>query len=102
MKNTPFSLLQVKVIPKASENKIVGWEGDHLKIKIHAVPEKGAVNELLCKFLAKTLEIPLSHVTLLKGKTSRLKTVKIGLAPEALAEKIENNKEDRSGKKGAK
>jgi len=73
--NSKGVTLKVKVIPKSSINKIIGWEGDFLKIRINAIPEKGKVNALLIKFLAKTLKIPQSNITIIAGETCRLKTL---------------------------
>ena len=65
--------LQIKVIPHASQNQIVGWENDKLKIRIRAVPENGRANEMLISFLAETLNIPKSLIFLTRGETSRHK-----------------------------
>lgn len=69
--------LKVKVIPKASHNQIVGWENDELKIRLNAIPEKGAANELLIVYLAKTLGIPKSSILLVSGGASRHKRLKL-------------------------
>jgi hypothetical protein len=82
-------LLAVKVVPKASKSEIVGWENDVLKIRIKAVPEKGKANEELIDFLSETLDIPKSHISLVGGKTSRNKKVKLdGISSDAFQEKI--------------
>ncbi len=70
-------MLSVKIIPKSSFNKIVGWENDCLKIKIMAPPEKGAANEELIAFLSKFLHIAKSTITLVKGETARHKLIEI-------------------------
>lgn len=70
-------LLRVKVTPKARCNAIVGWEGDRLKIRLAANPEKGEANEKLIKFLADVLDIHPSAITILRGHTSRLKDLEI-------------------------
>ncbi len=78
-------ILSVKVIPKASQNKIVGWEEEFLKIRISAPPDKGAANRELIRFLARELEIPQREVIILKGETSRKKEL---LLPTYIAQKI--------------
>lgn len=69
--------LAVKIVPKSSSNQILGWEGEELKIKIAAVPEKGEANEELIHFLAKTFKIAKSQIQLVKGQTSRHKKLRI-------------------------
>lgn len=41
-------LLQVKVLPKAKRNEIVGWEGEERKVRLAAVPERGAAKRRGC------------------------------------------------------
>ncbi len=70
-------LLRVKVTPKARSNSIVGWEGDRLKIRLAANPEKGEANDKLIEFLAEVLGIRPSAITIIRGHTSRLKDLEI-------------------------
>ncbi|MBS0620873.1 MAG: DUF167 domain-containing protein [Verrucomicrobia bacterium] len=82
-------LLPVKVVPKAAKNQIMGWENGELKVRIHAVPEKGMVNAELIAFLAKTLGLPKSSIHLHSGETSRHKKVRIeGMTLEVLNDLI--------------
>lgn len=69
--------LKIKVIPRSKENKLVSFEGDLVKIKIHAIPEDNKANEMLIEYLSKVLKIKKDQVTILKGKTSRDKVVSI-------------------------
>lgn len=68
-------LLSVKVQPRASRNEIGEPLGNELKIKVTAPPVDSAANEALLKFLAETLDCPRSKVELLRGHTSRHKTI---------------------------
>lgn len=70
-------ILLVKVTPKSSKNALAGWEGDYLKIKLRAIPEKGSANEALINFLSEILNIPKSSIKIISGQTSRLKRVQI-------------------------
>lgn len=70
-------ILTVKVIPRARKNEIAGYENGVLKVRLKAVPEKGQANEELMDFLAEELELPKSSLTLVRGRTGRLKHVKI-------------------------
>ena len=69
--------VKVKVIPKASKNAIVGFDGDVLKVKLTAVPEKGLANKALIDLLSKTFKIPKSAITILKGESSPSKILRI-------------------------
>lgn len=70
-------LFMVKIVPKSSKNEIVGWEGDILKIKLRAVPEKGKANEALVDFLADELDISKTSITIISGHTASLKRISL-------------------------
>lgn len=93
-KETPEGIiLTVKVIPKSSRNEIIGWEENSLRIRIAAVPEKGNANEALIAFLAKTLGIGKTHITLISGTTSRQKRLRIeGVSSEILSSLLPKHK----------
>jgi uncharacterized protein len=68
-------LLSVKLQPRASKNEICEPLGDQLKIKVTAPPVDSAANEALLKFLAEQLGCAKGRVELLRGHTSRHKTI---------------------------
>ena len=70
-------ILSVKITPNASRNSIEGWQGDLLRIRIAAPPDKGKANEALIEFLAETLDIPKSDIRILSGAASRIKQLEI-------------------------
>ncbi|MFH1653536.1 MAG: DUF167 family protein [Pseudomonadota bacterium] len=69
--------LKIYLTPRSSKNKIKGWRGDELAIAIAAPPVDGAANENLIKFLSKELKIPKSSISIIKGVSSRHKTLLI-------------------------
>jgi uncharacterized protein len=81
-------LFKIKVIPKAANHEIVGWETDELKIRLAAGPTKGKANEELIKFLAKQLDIGRSKICLVQGKTSRHKKVCVQLSLNQITIKL--------------
>ena len=82
-------LLAVKLQPRASKNEIVGALGEELRIKVTAPPVDAAANEALLRLLAETLDCPRGRVELVRGQTSRHKTIKLhGLTAEAVAAKL--------------
>ncbi len=74
--------LRVRAQPNASKDAIEGQGADasgqaFLKVRVRAVPEKGKANAAIEKLLAKALGVPASAVTIEKGETQRIKTVRI-------------------------
>jgi uncharacterized protein (TIGR00251 family) len=70
-------IIQVKVIPRSSKKEIAGVEGNTIKIKLTAPPAEGAANEQLIELLSETLSIKKGNIEIVKGDSSRYKTVKI-------------------------
>ena len=68
-------LLLVKLQPRASKNEIGEPLGDELKIKVTAPPVDAAANQALIEMLAEKLDCSRSKIELLRGHTSRHKTV---------------------------
>jgi len=69
--------LELKTIPNAPRNEIVGWLGTALKVKVHAPAVEGKANDELIDFLAEKLGVHRRSVTLLRGDKSRQKVVQI-------------------------
>jgi hypothetical protein len=70
-------ILEVKITPNSSKNEILRWEENRLVIKIHGIPEKGKVNEILIEFLSNKLKVSKSQIKIVAGQTSRLKKLNI-------------------------
>ena len=69
--------LQLKVIPKSSKDRVVGWVGDRLKVQVTAPPERGKANDAVVGVLAGALGLPRSRVRIVAGATAPLKTVDV-------------------------
>lgn len=74
--------LRVRVQPGASKDAIEGRGEDSagqafLKVRVRAAPEKGKANAAVERLLAKGLGLPKSAVSVEKGETQRIKTVRI-------------------------
>jgi len=67
--------LAVKLQPRASMNEIGEPLGNELKIKVTAPPVDAAANEALLKLLAEKLDCARNRVELIRGHTSRHKTI---------------------------
>jgi uncharacterized protein (TIGR00251 family) len=81
--------LAVKVVPGSSQERIAGWLGDELKIRVRQVPERGKANEAVRRLLSKALDLPVGNVRIVAGTASPHKTIEIlGLAAAAVHEKL--------------
>ncbi len=72
----PGTRIALRVIPKASRNRIV-TEGDTLRVYVTTLPEHGKANAAVLKLLAKALGLPKSRLTLIHGQTSRDKVFQV-------------------------
>jgi len=70
-------LVEVRVQPKASSNRIAGLHGGALKLAVTAAPEGGKANKAVIELLAKRLDIKKRNLEIVSGHTSRTKTLKI-------------------------
>ena len=70
-------VVELKVITKAKESRLVGQGGVLLKASVKAPPEKGKANQELIKLVSKTFQVIKQNVTIIKGKQSHNKTIKI-------------------------
>jgi uncharacterized protein (TIGR00251 family) len=85
-------LLDVVVAPRASKERVLGAHDGSLKVALTAPPVDGAANAALAAFLAEGLGLPKSAVTLVRGRTSRRKTVLLaGVPVDAVRAFLESN-----------
>ena len=90
LRNTPGgTLLTVKLQPRASKNEIGTPLGDELKIKVTAPPVDAAANQALIELLADRLDCSRGKVELIRGQTSRHKTILLhGFTPAEVLPKL--------------
>jgi len=69
--------LAVQIQPNAKKTEVVGVLDDALKIKLAAQPIEGKANEALVKWLAATLGVSRSAVTLTHGQTNKKKLLEV-------------------------
>ena len=78
--------LALQITPNARKTEVIGVLDDTLKLKLQAQPIEGKANEALVNFLAKTLGVPRSAVTITHGHTSKKKLVEVASATLTLDE----------------
>ena len=70
-------IIRLFILPRSSNNTIVGEHDGALKIKLTAPPVDGSANKLCIKFLSKKLRISKSRLEIISGFTNRNKRLKV-------------------------
>lgn len=74
-------IIKIKIIPNSSKNDII-LEDEFIKVKVTAQPVENKANKALIEFLSKRFKVPKTNIKILKGDTSKEKTLKIFLKDE--------------------
>ena len=69
-------VLMLKVAPNSSRCEFVKV-ADEIKLKITAAPVDGKANKAVVDFLSKTFKVPKSYFEIIKGETSKEKSILI-------------------------
>jgi uncharacterized protein (TIGR00251 family) len=75
--------LRVRLQPNARRDELVAVRDGVLLVRVAAPALEGRANRALCRLLAERLNVPRSHVTVVRGKRSRDKVIKIEGADQA-------------------
>lgn len=70
-------LVKVSARPGSGRDRVLGVQGDALRLGVSAPPDKGKANKAFVELLAKTLGVRRSAVELVSGGTSREKVFKV-------------------------
>ena len=80
----------VRLTPRGGRDRIDGWDGAVLRVRVAARPADGRANESMVRLVAKAAGVPPSRVTLVSGAQSRTKIVEIeGLTAEEIRARIQ-------------
>ena len=86
--------LPVRLQPGAAADRIDGWTTDAegrpvLKVRVRARPIEGETNDALIRLLAKSLGVPKSSISVVRGGQSRSKMIVVqGLDDEELRSRL--------------
>ena len=86
---TDTARISVQVTPRASRSEVVGFEGETLRVRVHAPPVDSRANRAMTELLASTLRIAKSDVRVVAGQASRRKVVAIdGLTGDEVRKRL--------------
>ena len=71
-------ILDIRVQPRARQNRIEGLFNGALRLRLTAPPVDDKANDALCRWLADDFGASRSNVLVMRGATSRSKLVQIG------------------------
>ena len=78
--------LDLKVVPGAKSDRLMGVLGNRIKLRTSAPPEDGKANAAVLRFLAGRLGLPVRSLTLLRGHGAPEKTIAVrGLGADRAA-----------------
>lgn len=77
--------LNVQVMPNAKKTEAVGLIDGVLKIRLKAQPIEGQANEELIRFIATKIKQSKKQISVVRGLTSRQKTIEIKTQQECEA-----------------
>ena len=67
-------IVKIKIVPNSSKNDII-LEDEFIKVKVTAQPIENKANKALIEFFSKTFKIPKTSIEIIKGDTSKEKTL---------------------------
>lgn len=80
-------LLKIRISPNASKNQIM-FDGDIIKLKVTAQPIENKANKAVVEYLSKLLKVPKTSISIVKGDTSKDKTLFITTSDNEKKESI--------------
>ena len=85
-----FTIIDVRVVPRAGKSGVAGMRGNAWLIRLHAAPVDGAANAELIEVLADVLGVPKRAVSIVAGERGRQKRVRVeGLTLDFIRSKLE-------------
>ena len=74
-------IIKVKIVPNSSRNEII-LEEVFIKVKVTAQPIENKANKALIEFLSKQFKLPKTSIQIIKGETSKDKTILLSTQDE--------------------
>jgi len=69
--------IELTARPGASRRGVIGTSGERLVVGVYSRPDKGKANDELIEYLAGELRVPRAALLIVRGATSRRKTIRI-------------------------
>ena len=80
-------LIRIKIVLNFSKNDLI-IEDEFIKVKVTAQPIENKANKALVEFLSKRFKVPKTSIEIVKGDTSKEKTLLFSIKDEEKKQKI--------------
>ena len=80
-------LIRIKIVPNSSKNDLI-IENEFIKVKVTAQPIENKANKALVEFLSKRFKVPKTWIEIVKGETSKEKTLLFSINDEEKKQNI--------------
>ena len=80
-------LIRIKIVPNSSKNDLI-IEDEFIKVKVTAQPIENKANKALIEFLSKRFKVPKISIEIVKGDTSKEKTLLFSIKDEEKKQNI--------------
>ena len=80
-------LIRIKIVPNSSKNDLI-IENEFIKVKVTAQPIENKANKALVEFLSKRFKVPKTSIEIVKGDTSKEKTLLFSIKDEEKKQNI--------------
>ncbi len=80
-------LIRIKIVPNSSKNDLI-IEEEFIKVKVTAQPIENKANKALVEFLSKRFKVPKTSIEIVKGDTSKEKTLLFSIKDEEKKQNI--------------
>lgn len=80
-------LIRIKIVPNSSKNDLI-IEDEFIKVKVTAQPIENKANKALIEFLSKKFKVPKTSIEIVKGDTSKEKTLLFSINDEEKKQNI--------------
>lgn len=80
-------LIRIKIVPNSSKNDLI-IEDEFIKVKVTAQPIENKANKALIEFLSKRFKVPKTSIEIVKGETSKEKTLLFSIKDEEKKQNI--------------
>ena len=84
----PSAKVRVRVTPRSGRDEIDGFSAGEVNVRVTAAPDGGKANAAVCALVGKALGVPKTSVSVVRGETSRHKTLEVFGVDDADVERL--------------